>query len=114
MIAERLHTYHGYQAIRQLPGIGPVLAAVFVAEIGDVHHPTTAKISADNNASKLAAAKHRQGPRGIANCSRWSTTSCATATSARSTAPGRRENSGRNRARPPFVMTPEPSAWSPA
>jgi transposase len=37
MIAERLHTHHGYQAIQQVPGIGPVLAAVFVAEIGDVH-----------------------------------------------------------------------------
>jgi hypothetical protein len=31
-----------------------------------------------------------------ANCSHWSTTGCATATSARSTAPGRREHSGRN------------------
>ena len=37
MIAERLHTHRGYQAIQQLPGVGPVLAAVFVAEIGDVH-----------------------------------------------------------------------------
>ena len=27
----------GYTAIQQIPGIGPVLAAVFVAEIGDVH-----------------------------------------------------------------------------
>lgn len=26
----------GYQAIQQIPGVGPVLAAVFVAEIGDV------------------------------------------------------------------------------
>ena len=37
MIAERLHAHRGYQAIQQLPGVGPVLAAVFVAEIGDVH-----------------------------------------------------------------------------
>jgi transposase len=36
MIAERLRAHHGYQAIQQVPGIGPVLAAVFVAEIGDV------------------------------------------------------------------------------
>jgi transposase len=28
--------YRGYQVIQQLPGIGPVLAAVIVAEIGDV------------------------------------------------------------------------------
>src|SRR5882762_3817749 len=40
MIAERLHTHRGYQAIQQVPGIGPVLAAVFVAEIGDVHRFT--------------------------------------------------------------------------
>ena len=36
MIAERLDTHAGYQAIQRLPGIGPTLAAVFVAEIGDV------------------------------------------------------------------------------
>ncbi|KAF0965105.1 hypothetical protein MLGJGCBP_01729 [Rhodococcus sp. T7] len=27
----------GYRAIQALPGVGPTLAAVFVAEIGDVH-----------------------------------------------------------------------------
>ena len=37
MIAERLRAHRGYQAIQQVPGIGPVLAAVFVAEIGDAH-----------------------------------------------------------------------------
>jgi len=37
MIAERLGAHRGYHAIQQLPGVGPVLAAVFVAEIGDVH-----------------------------------------------------------------------------
>ena len=37
MIAERLDAHRGYQAIQQVPGIGPTLAAVFVAEIGDVH-----------------------------------------------------------------------------
>ena len=40
MIAERLRTHDGYQAIQQVPGIGPTLAAVFVAEIGDVHRFT--------------------------------------------------------------------------
>ena len=35
LIAERLNADRGYQAIQQLPGIGPTLAAVFVAEIGD-------------------------------------------------------------------------------
>src|SRR3984893_9281252 len=40
MIAERLNTDRGYQAIQHVPGIGPTLAAVFVAEIGDVHRFT--------------------------------------------------------------------------
>jgi len=40
LIAERLHTHTGYHAIQQVPGIGPTLAAVFVAEIGDVHRFT--------------------------------------------------------------------------
>jgi transposase len=37
LIAKRLDVHRGYQAIQQVPGIGPTLAAVFVAEIGDVH-----------------------------------------------------------------------------
>lgn len=40
LIAERLDTHTGYRAIQQVPGIGPTLAAVFVAEIGDVHRFT--------------------------------------------------------------------------
>ena len=40
LIAERLDTHTGYQAIQQVPGIGATLAAVFVAEIGDVHRFT--------------------------------------------------------------------------
>jgi len=40
MIAERLRTHRGYQAIQQVPGIGPTLAAMFVAELGDVHRFT--------------------------------------------------------------------------
>lgn len=36
LIAKRLDADRGYQAIQQVPGIGPVLAAVFVAEVGDV------------------------------------------------------------------------------
>jgi transposase len=42
MIAARLNTHTGYQAIQQVPGIGPILAAVFVAEIGDVGRFTDA------------------------------------------------------------------------
>jgi transposase len=36
VIADFLGSYQPYHAVRQLPGIGPVLAAVAVAEIGDI------------------------------------------------------------------------------
>lgn len=39
-IADRLRGHPGCAAIRWLPGIGSVLAAVFVAELGDVHRFT--------------------------------------------------------------------------
>ena len=42
LVAGRLRTDPGYRAIQQIPGVGPVLAAVFVAEIGDIarfHRP---------------------------------------------------------------------------
>jgi transposase len=38
----RLSTHPGYTAIQTLPGIGPVLAAVFVAELGEVTRFTSA------------------------------------------------------------------------
>jgi transposase len=37
MIAGRLATHAGYRAIQTIDGVGQTLAAVFVAEIGDVH-----------------------------------------------------------------------------
>ena len=36
LVAGRLRTDPGYLAIPAIPGVGPVLAAVFVAEIGDI------------------------------------------------------------------------------
>lgn len=36
LIARRLEGHTGYEAIQAIPGVGKVLAAVFVAEIGDV------------------------------------------------------------------------------
>jgi transposase len=36
VLSDLLAGHEGYAAIRQLPGIGPVLAAVIVAEIGDI------------------------------------------------------------------------------
>lgn len=38
----RLAADPGYRAVQTIPGIGPVLGAVMVAEIGDVHRFTTA------------------------------------------------------------------------
>jgi transposase len=36
LVADLLRTHPGYTAIRVIPGVGPILAAVFVAEIGDI------------------------------------------------------------------------------
>ena len=36
LVAGRLRRHPGYLAIQQIPGVGSVLAAVFVAEVGDV------------------------------------------------------------------------------
>jgi transposase len=36
LVATRLRSNPGYTAIQAIPGVGPVLAAVFVAEIGDI------------------------------------------------------------------------------
>ena len=36
-IAHMFRDHAGYRAIQQVPGIGPIIAAIFVAEIGDVH-----------------------------------------------------------------------------
>ena len=36
MVADVLADHPGYRAVQTIPGVGPVLAAVFVAEIGDV------------------------------------------------------------------------------
>jgi transposase len=36
LVTQRLRGDPGYRAIQQIPGVGPLLAAVFVAEIGDI------------------------------------------------------------------------------
>jgi transposase len=43
LITQRLARHEGYRVIQQLPGVGPMLAAVLVAEIGDVHRFTSAR-----------------------------------------------------------------------
>jgi transposase len=45
VIADLLDDHDGYHAIRSLPGIGPVLGAVIVAEIGDIRRfPSAARL----------------------------------------------------------------------
>jgi transposase len=36
LVAGRLRAHPGYATIQHIPGVGPILAAVFVAEIGDI------------------------------------------------------------------------------
>ena len=43
LIIQRLAHHPGYRVIQQLPGVGPMLAAVMVAEIGDPHRFTSAR-----------------------------------------------------------------------
>lgn len=43
LLTQRLAGDRGYQVIQQLPGVGPVLAAVMVAEIGEVTRFTSAR-----------------------------------------------------------------------
>ncbi len=43
LLAGRLARDPGYLAIQQIPGVGPILAAIFVAEIGDVHRFPSAR-----------------------------------------------------------------------
>jgi transposase len=38
--AATLATHPGYRAVQAIDGVGPILAAIFVAEIGDVHRFT--------------------------------------------------------------------------
>jgi transposase len=40
LVTQRLRGDPGYTAIQQIPGVGSLLAAVFVAEIGDIHRFT--------------------------------------------------------------------------
>jgi transposase len=37
MIAHRFRGHRGYRVIQQISGIGPTFAAIFIAEIGDIH-----------------------------------------------------------------------------
>ena len=46
LVCGRLREHRGYTAIQVIPGVGPILGAVFVAEIGDVNRfPGSAQLS---------------------------------------------------------------------
>ena len=55
----------GYRAIQAIPGVGPVLAAVFVAEIGDVaRFPRAAQLASLGRADPEAPrVRHHRAPR---------------------------------------------------
>jgi transposase len=62
-IAGLLAHHDGYHAIRALPGIGPVLAAVLVAEIGDItRFATPARLCSQAGADTAAPRIRYQGP----------------------------------------------------
>ena len=65
LVRGRLVADPGYRAVQTIPGIGPILAAVFVAEIGDVHRfARPAQLAslgrADPQASRV---RHPRAPR---------------------------------------------------
>jgi transposase len=144
----QLARHQGYHAVQAVPGVGPTLAAVFVAEIGPVDRFPTARhlvawagltprhresdtvIRAARSPSRAHGGcggrpsrrcrSSRPPPGGWsaigpgsantvagisppsrwpASCSRWSTTACATGTSAPSLRPTRREPAGHDRVR---------------
>ncbi len=93
VIASLLAGDRGYQVIQQLPGIGPVLAAVITAEIGDITRFRNAGQLCSwagltpgprTPSSPGAGRKPRTSPRSRppASCSPWSSTGCATGRSA--------------------------------
>ena len=64
-IAGMLEDHPGYQAVRALPGIGPVLGAVIVAEIGDItRFPNPARLCSWTGLTPCAVPKpaHRRWP----------------------------------------------------
>jgi transposase len=62
-IADLLAHHDGYHAIRALPGIGPVLAAVLVAEIGDItRFATPARLCSQSG----TAPRHRESDTKVA------------------------------------------------
>ena len=86
VIADLLAGHRGYQVIQQLPGIGPVLAAVITAEIGDVirfKNPgqlcSWAKLTSRHRESDTKVARGHVTKQGCGSCAgRWSRPSSGT------------------------------------
>ncbi len=65
-IAQALDGHQGYAAIQAIPGVGPILAAVFVAEIGDITrfpHASALGVMVGAHASPPRV-RHQGSPRG--------------------------------------------------
>ena len=63
LVCGRLREHAGYTAIQVIPGVGPILGAVFVAEIGDVaRFPGPAQFEQLGRADPEAPRVRHQGP----------------------------------------------------
>jgi len=89
-----LRDHPGFQAVQAIYGVGPVLAAIFVVEIGDVTRfarpeqlCSWAGLTPKHRESDTKVYRGRITKQGntllrwAANCSHWSSTACATDTS---------------------------------
>ena len=64
VIADLLAGHEGYRAIQALPGIGPVLAAVIVAEIGDIRRfPGPGQLGSWAGLTPALRVRHQGDPR---------------------------------------------------
>jgi hypothetical protein len=122
LLAHRLHRDPGYTAIQQIPGVGRVLAAVFVAEIGQVDRfsgsaqlASWAGLTPKHYESDTTVPKHfghrgwitKQGSRLV----RWAAVEAVQRVPRQTRLGQIREDVGRRRGRNIGVVAP-PASWS--
>jgi transposase len=121
VIADLLAAGRGYRVIQQLPGIGPVLAAVVVAEIGDMHRFRTAAqlccwagLTPRHRESDVKVARGHVTKQG-SPLLRWAVTGAIQRVPAARSSARRRRHSSRAAARKPATSpkSPPPAAADP-
>ncbi len=104
MLRGRLARDPGYKAVRTIPGIGPVLAAVLLAEIGDItRFAAAAKLTCWAGMTPKHHQSDSQGPRGRITTQSYRLVRCRRRigpTPARDQPPGHLPRPGRRPARP--------------